>query len=409
MNKYVEQVREIAISNKYTKYYCNIIEKSLLRTQDRKYLKSIYGYVESHHILPQCFNLGGQKDKENLVFLTAKEHFIVHLCATKMFVSNFKNKMIFAFRQLRSSNKYQNRYMNSRLYVQIKPNFKAFVRLYKKEEVKYIYEYDIQIIEQLIREGWSKEMTDDFKVGRVGNMIGMKHSEESKIKMSLAQKGIPKLASRGRKRSKESLQKWKDNYNANKKRNPEKYQILYDATGERTKALHEQGFFKDKNGMKGKHHTESAKKAIGEIHKKVWADAKNDPILYKKKIDDLSAAQKKKWKDDEFRSRSHVFNSKAYQKYGMSPQEFYDKNLKPLLYLGFLPTSIVRYNLLDMSVNYIKKLIYKFGNENDKKQFEINKFNAAGANKAYRKYLEQQYNKYFKEKLENLNIGKNGN
>ena len=131
MNPYLEKVVSLANQNKYTKYYSRIIENALKRPQDRKFLKSVFGYAESHHILPESFGLGGEKDKENLVFLTAKEHFIVHLCATKMFESIFKNKMVFAFRQLKSSNKYQGeRYMNSRLYSLVKPNFKLFVRLY---------------------------------------------------------------------------------------------------------------------------------------------------------------------------------------------------------------------------------------------------------------------------------------
>lgn len=33
-------------------------------------------YVEQHHILPRA--LGGTDDKSNLVFLTAKEHFVAH-------------------------------------------------------------------------------------------------------------------------------------------------------------------------------------------------------------------------------------------------------------------------------------------------------------------------------------------
>jgi len=76
MNFYLEKVVSLANQNKYTKYYSHIIENALKRPQDRKFLKGIFGYVESHHILPESFGLGGEKDKENLVFLTAKEHFI---------------------------------------------------------------------------------------------------------------------------------------------------------------------------------------------------------------------------------------------------------------------------------------------------------------------------------------------
>ena len=44
------------------------------------------GYTENHHIIPVC--LGGNNSKENLVPLTAKEHFIVH----KLLVEIYPNE-----------------------------------------------------------------------------------------------------------------------------------------------------------------------------------------------------------------------------------------------------------------------------------------------------------------------------
>lgn len=41
------------------------------------------GYVEIHHIIPKC--LGGGDESENLVKLSAREHFIAHLLLAKMF------------------------------------------------------------------------------------------------------------------------------------------------------------------------------------------------------------------------------------------------------------------------------------------------------------------------------------
>jgi hypothetical protein len=40
------------------------------------------GYVERHHILPKA--LGGSDDSSNLVALTAREHFLVHLLLAKI-------------------------------------------------------------------------------------------------------------------------------------------------------------------------------------------------------------------------------------------------------------------------------------------------------------------------------------
>ena len=63
--------------NKYKKWYDMIIENA----QNRQ----IKGYKERHHIIPKC--LGGSNKKENLVDLTAREHFVCHWLLTK-FVSD---------------------------------------------------------------------------------------------------------------------------------------------------------------------------------------------------------------------------------------------------------------------------------------------------------------------------------
>lgn len=53
----------------YKKIHDYIIERARNR-------KPLTGYTEKHHIIPKC--MGGSDDKENLVELTAREHFIVH-------------------------------------------------------------------------------------------------------------------------------------------------------------------------------------------------------------------------------------------------------------------------------------------------------------------------------------------
>lgn len=406
MISYLELIKKIAIPNKYTKYYCNIIEKALLRPQDRKYLKEIYGYVESHHILPKCFGLGGEKDKNNLVFLTAKEHFVVHLCATKMFESSFKNKMIFAFRQLKSSNKYQKRYMNSRLYEKIKPNRRPFVVLYNKSEIKYIPESETQTIENLKLNGWVTTMTEEYK-DRIGCRFsnqGRTVSEETRKKLSIARKNKPNLALKGQKRPKEVFEKRQATIERDKLENPEKYKQKAIATSEMFKQMYRDGILDCKgenNGMFGKTHSEEMKREQGQRAKERWKNIKENPKKYKKEIDQMRIARQKFWKNNsKSRELASLHGTTAYRKYKMDPQEYYDKHLKPLLYFGFLPSAIVRYKLIDMSKGNIKALIWKYGTEADKLQFEANKKKAAGANKAYIKFQEDQYNKYFKDKAD---------
>lgn len=65
----------------YIKIYYKIVD--IAKGQNRK--KSS-GYFEKHHIIPKC--LSGNNNKENLVLLTAKEHFICHHLLHKMYPEN---------------------------------------------------------------------------------------------------------------------------------------------------------------------------------------------------------------------------------------------------------------------------------------------------------------------------------
>lgn len=76
------------INNKYTKWYFNIICNAKSRISESS------AYYENHHIIPK--SLSGSNDKNNLVRLTGKEHFICHILLTKMTNGKDKSKMIFA-------------------------------------------------------------------------------------------------------------------------------------------------------------------------------------------------------------------------------------------------------------------------------------------------------------------------
>ena len=75
------------INNKYKSWYNSIIQKANNRT--------ISTYKEKHHILPRC--LGGKDNQENLVELTAREHFIVHMLLCKFTKGQARIKMLYAF------------------------------------------------------------------------------------------------------------------------------------------------------------------------------------------------------------------------------------------------------------------------------------------------------------------------
>ncbi|AAQ17703.1 MobE homing endonuclease [Aeromonas phage Aeh1] len=64
----------------------------------------ISGYKEKHHIIPRC--MGGDDSDDNLVYLTAKAHYVVHHLLTKIYKSN---KLIFAYNMMRVGNKEHSR------------------------------------------------------------------------------------------------------------------------------------------------------------------------------------------------------------------------------------------------------------------------------------------------------------
>jgi len=288
MNNFLNKVKEIALDNKYKKWYLSIIRAALLRGSGvkRKELVKRFGYVELHHIVPRSFGLCDEKDKENVVFLTAREHFIVHLLMTKMFESKFKNKMVFAFRLLISNNKYQKRYFNSRFYHTVKADRKRYVRLYKGDSVKYVDKDDKNIIINFINDGWTIQMTEEFKIGRVGKMEGKKHSEETKKKMSDAAIGKPKPHLLGLKKSKENIEKAKETRLRNKINNPEIYNKSCKERSKRRMEALKNGLIRvdgEHNGMFGKKHSEETRRLIAfkakERHRKKL-ESLNNPSLF---------------------------------------------------------------------------------------------------------------------------------
>jgi hypothetical protein len=145
------------LTNKYTKYYFSIIQTA--SSQSRKKGTE---YFESHHIIPR--SLGGTNTKSNLVLLTGREHFICHVLLPKMFDinSNGYNKMLHAIMLFKGSNKYQIRYINSRMYETLKTAYSAIRSKARKD--------------QPLSEEQKQKISDTMK--------GHKLSDETKTKIS---------------------------------------------------------------------------------------------------------------------------------------------------------------------------------------------------------------------------------
>ena len=86
-NIYIEKIKDLSVDNKYTKWYLELVIESQKRSSDKKEARKILGYVEGHHILPRCLCLSKNEinDKNNIIFLTFREHFVAHRLLAKMF------------------------------------------------------------------------------------------------------------------------------------------------------------------------------------------------------------------------------------------------------------------------------------------------------------------------------------
>ncbi len=174
----------------YNKIYFQLIERAKAR--------QIGGYTERHHIIPRCLN--GSDDKENLVVLTAREHFIAHLLLCKMY-PNHKGLRLALWMMLNVKDKKQQRYIpNSRLYEMIRLEYSEsvsgennpnFGNTHSSEAKKKMSDFAKE------RKGsknnfYGKVHSAETKEKIRERLMGFKHSKETKEKMSTLHKGKKK-------------------------------------------------------------------------------------------------------------------------------------------------------------------------------------------------------------------------
>jgi hypothetical protein len=193
------------ICNRYTEIYYNLINTAKERDEPP-------GVIERHHIIPK--SLGGNNDNDNIVKLTAREHFICHRLLVKMTDGNSKRKMQFALGKFVQNGPGQERILSSRQY-NIARSAISHARRGKKhtEETKQkirearakqviTEEQKRKISETLIsighrppdvtgqvRSAETKRKMSAAKMGHTAGMTGKEHTEETKIKMSKNMKG----------------------------------------------------------------------------------------------------------------------------------------------------------------------------------------------------------------------------
>lgn len=163
------------INNKYKQWHDNIIAKG----KNRK----LSGYKEKHHILPR--SLGGNNSKDNLVDLTPKEHFIIHMLLCKFTLGKARIKMLNAFHaMIYFTKKNRNYKVTSRIVEKLKIEFQ------KNNPV-----FDPEVRRKIGIGNKGKKLTNKTKKqmskSKMGNKnaLGLRHSEEFKERIKNKNKG----------------------------------------------------------------------------------------------------------------------------------------------------------------------------------------------------------------------------
>lgn len=110
----------------YQRIYNQIIERAKTRVLD------ISIYREKHHIVPKC--MGGSDNKENLVELTAREHFLCHWLLARINPENEKLALAF-FMMCKCRDRNQQRYTpSSKIYQEAKEQAVKLLSLRRDSE-----------------------------------------------------------------------------------------------------------------------------------------------------------------------------------------------------------------------------------------------------------------------------------
>lgn len=159
--------------------YARIYDNIILKAQSENRKKSKTGiYYERHHIIPKC--LGGSNKKENLILLTAREHFICHWLLARTHPTHFG--IVNAFNRMLYFSANQSRYTPSSRAVQ---------------EAKELFAKRIGELHKGKKRSSEicKNMSESKKKYNPGlatlTMKGKNHSDKTKEKIRNKLKGIP--------------------------------------------------------------------------------------------------------------------------------------------------------------------------------------------------------------------------
>lgn len=172
LNPTEDTIKILFNTNKYTKWYFNIINNAKINVKSK-------GFTE-HHIIPR--SIGGKiKDPINLVYLSYKEHLIVHKLLTKMmFNITHHQKMWFAIHRM-SKNK--NVRITSHEFERIKLEHAKCMSEYRTG-MKFSFKHCQNISKVVKGRKFSNETKAKMSKSKIGNELSLKSKEDISIKMT---------------------------------------------------------------------------------------------------------------------------------------------------------------------------------------------------------------------------------
>ena len=256
--------------NVYDILVTNAKNNESLRIQQKK---QKLNYFERHHIIPKCMK--GDNSKDNLVYLTAKEHFICHRLLVEIYPENKKLKYAIWAMMNQSSNT-QHRYIASGLiYERVKKeisNLQSIKQLGRNKGKTYEEIYGTRNVKCGFKKGESRKFEQvPWNKGKKGlqtawnkglklteqqknKFKGRKVSDETKKKMSDAKKGKP------------SWNKGIQGYTTKPMSQEVKDKISKSNKGKLFTTAHKKKISESKKGKPGRKMSEELKSILKQVH-----------------------------------------------------------------------------------------------------------------------------------------------
>jgi hypothetical protein len=197
-NVFIELIKNTFSDTKYKKWYVSLIFRALDRVDytkpsHKKQALSHLDTVERHHICPVSLFPDHKTNKNNLAYLSPKEHFLAHLLLYKMAKqdSKFVRPLALAVSKMRQKNNNQSRVMNSNRYGFIR---RAAIDANKHRQYKTGYKQSPETILKRVTSYHKNYKGHSFETRQKISQSAKERKEisfETRSKMSKSHKGKP--------------------------------------------------------------------------------------------------------------------------------------------------------------------------------------------------------------------------